>query len=82
MYTTRTYEVLNSLGFTERERGIYLNKNENHKIVLAADGIYGYSVMNGDNLIDYLEMHLNFVPGDKDEDKEFLTYILKRVFFL
>jgi hypothetical protein len=86
MYTEKTDYVLAKLGFTETEEsGVYLNENGNAKVVLKGDGLYAYSTARGyvdDYSDDYLEMFLNFVPGDESGDMDLLTKLLKKIFHL
>jgi hypothetical protein len=86
MYTDKTNYVLEKLGFKETEEsGVYLNDNGNSKVVIKADGIYAYSVARGyvdDYSDDYLEMFLNFVPGDRSGDMDLLTKLLRKIFHL
>ena len=74
--------VLTDLGFMEERHGVFYDKDGRHKVVLAPDGIYAYSVdrnSSHDELQpDYLELHLNFIPDNRDV----LTYLIKRVFYL
>lgn len=84
MYTEKTEYALNKAGFHLKEDGIYLDSTESKKVVLKGDGLYAYTVGRGfvDDSDDYLEMHLNFVPGDRDGDINLLVELLKRVFYL
>ena len=85
MYTEKTEYVLNKLGFEETDSGVYINKNETQKIVLKPDGFYAFSIGRGyvdDTSDDYLEMFINFIPGDSEGDMSLLTDLLKRIFHL
>ena len=84
MFTEKTEYALNKAGFFLVEDGTYLDKTETKKVVLKGDGMYAYTVGRGfvDENDDYLEMHLNFIPGDKDGDLNLLLELLKRVFYL
>lgn len=84
MFTEKTEYALNKVGFFLVEDGTYLDKTETKKVVLKGDGLYAYTVGRGfvDENDDYLEMHLNFIPGDKDGDLNLLIELLKRVFYL
>jgi hypothetical protein len=84
MFTEKTEYALNKAGFFLNEDGFYLDKTETRKVALKGDGLYAYTVGKGfvDENDDYLEMHLNFIPGEKDGDLNLLVELLKRVFYL
>lgn len=81
-YASFTAEkILEELGFEEMRHGEYFDESGYRKVVLAPDGIYAYTVDRNsamDDQPDYLEMHLNFIP----EEKDILTYLIKRVFYI
>lgn len=84
MFTSKTENVLTSLGFREVSQGVYLNESETKKIIMNGEGMSAYSVGRGfvDDEQDYLEMKLNFIPGDAENDYGLLESLLKRVFYL
>ena len=85
MFTEKTEYTLNKLGFHEKESGIYIHDSETKKIVLKGDGLYAYSIGRGfiiEENDDYLEMYLNFVPGDQVGDINLLVDLIKRAFYL
>ena len=84
MYTEKTKYTLEKLGFEEKEHGVFIDSNESKKVVLGGDGLRCYSIDRGfvDENNDYLEMFLNFVPGDEKGDMKLLENLLKRVFFI
>jgi hypothetical protein len=84
MYTEKTEYVLNKLGFFETKDGVYMNENQAQKIVLKPEGLYAFSTGRGyvDENDDYLELFLNFIPGDNIGDINLLADIIKRTFYL
>lgn len=69
---------LESIGFSERDWGIWVDSLDRHEIHLRGDGIYCYSIDRGSVYGDpYLEMHLNFIP-----ETTILDYLLKRIHFI
>ena len=85
MFTEKTEYALNKAGFFEKESGIYIDESETRKVALNGDGLYAYTMGRGfitEENDDYLEMHLNFIPGDREGDINLLVDLLNRVFYL
>lgn len=84
MFTEKTLYTLEKLGFTESSHGVYHNEHGTVKIILSGEGLKGFSVSRGfvDEEDDYLELSLNFIPGDYPGDLIFLEKLLRRTFHL
>lgn len=71
-------DYLASVGFTERQWGIWVDALDRQEIHLKGDGIYCYSTDRGSfHGGPYLEMHLNFIP-----ETTILDYLLKKIHFI
>jgi hypothetical protein len=71
-------DYLTSIGFTERQWGIWVDSLDRQEIHLKGDGIYCYSTDRGSVYGDpLLEMYLNFIP-----ETTILNYLLKKIHFI
>jgi hypothetical protein len=73
-----TEDYLTSIGFSEREWGVWVDALDRQEIHLKGDGIYCYSTERGSVYGEpYLEMHLNFKP-----ETVILDYLLRKIHFI
>jgi hypothetical protein len=71
-------DYLTTVGFVERQWGIWVDALDRQEIHLKGNGIYCYSTDRGSVYGDpFLEMHLNFIP-----EITILDYLLRKIHFI